>query len=138
MGQNDGGIKRGDRADTGDLEANPTETVSRGGSVASRSGTGANTTADPSALTGGPGSNAGTAVDMSGDTILDDLTVKDAEDPTLGLTNIGDVPAEDWAADAGPGQTDETQWSTVTGKPASRASTLEGDREKPPSKRKKG
>ena len=33
---------------------------------------------------------------------LDDLTVMDASDPSLGLTNIGDIPADDWAADTGP------------------------------------
>jgi hypothetical protein len=33
---------------------------------------------------------------------LDDLSVVNANDPRLGLTNRGDKPAEDWAADTGP------------------------------------
>ena len=32
---------------------------------------------------------------------IDDLTVTDASDPRLGLTNIGDKPPEDWAANTG-------------------------------------
>src|ERR1700679_491128 len=69
---NQGGIKRGDRAETGDLEARPSETADNAVSDAT-----------------------------SGDE-LDQLTVKDVDDPDLGLTDIGDVPAEDWAADTGP------------------------------------
>ena len=38
---------------------------------------------------------------------VEDLTVKDATDPDLGLTGIGDVPAQDWAADTGPTRTGE-------------------------------
>ena len=43
----------------------------------------------------------------SGDPELDDLTVLDADDPELGLTNIGEVPPDDWAADTGPTVTSE-------------------------------
>ena len=32
---------------------------------------------------------------------LDELTIKSADDPTLGLTNRGVVPPQDWAADTG-------------------------------------
>jgi hypothetical protein len=96
-GPNDGGIKRGDRAVTGDEEARPTEDVDEGGS-----GDGA--TADPSALATGPGAmsrdldRAGIG-DSGG---IDDLTVHDAGDPELGLTDIDDRPPEDWAANTGP------------------------------------
>ena len=38
---------------------------------------------------------------------IDDLSIVDATDPGLGLTNIGDVQADDWAADTGPTQSDE-------------------------------
>jgi hypothetical protein len=70
---NQGGIKRGDSAETGDLEAQPSETADN---------------ADP-------------------EEELDELTVKDADDPDLGLTDIGDIPADDWAADTGPTRTGE-------------------------------
>jgi len=33
---------------------------------------------------------------------LDDLNVTTANDPRLGLTNRGDKPAQDWAANTGP------------------------------------
>lgn len=72
-GPNDGGIKRGDSAETGDEEAGPTA--------------GAEPEDDTESL---------------GDTDLDDLTVLNADDPSLGLTDIGGVPADDWAADTGP------------------------------------
>jgi hypothetical protein len=38
---------------------------------------------------------------------LGDLTVMDADDPDLGLTDIGDVPPDDWAANTGPTRTAE-------------------------------
>jgi hypothetical protein len=88
-----GGIKRGDSAETGDLEARPTQSADRAGS-----GSGATVTGDPSAL----GPSRGQTPLNTGDTDLDELTVKDASDPTLGLTDIGDVPPDDWAADTGP------------------------------------
>jgi len=51
-GPNDGGIKRGDRADTGDEEANPTEGVDEGGS-GSWGGNSGQPTGDSSSLGGG-------------------------------------------------------------------------------------
>jgi hypothetical protein len=72
-GPNDGGIKRGDSAETGDEEAAPTE-----------------------------GAEPDDQTDLLAQADLDDLTVLDAEDPTLGLTDIGGVPADDWAANTGP------------------------------------
>lgn len=74
-GPNDGGIKRGDRADTGDLESRPTRDRHR---------------------------------DLVVDGALEELEIRDAHDPSLGLTNIDDVPPEDWAADTGPTQTGES------------------------------
>lgn len=62
-------------------------------------------TGDPSAGGLGSGGRSGEFVEgigMVGSGGIDDLTILDAEDPTLGLTNIGDVPADDWAADTGP------------------------------------
>ena len=97
-----GGIKRGDRAETGDLEARPNDGVSRAGSGVH--GGGGHATADPSSLgTEGPGVSEldGTPL-HTGDTEVDELTVMDAADPDLGLTNVGDIPADDWAADTGP------------------------------------
>ncbi len=74
-GPNDGGIKRGDRADTGDLESRPARNRHR---------------------------------DLVVDGALEELEIRDAHDPSLGLTNIDDVPPEDWAADTGPTQTGES------------------------------
>jgi hypothetical protein len=45
--------------------------------------------------------------DLQPDEGLDELTVKDASDPSLDLTNIGEVPPEDWAANTGPTRTNE-------------------------------
>jgi hypothetical protein len=55
MGANDGGVKRGDRADTGDLEAKPKDTVGRGGSGvrAGEKGPVGAPTADPGGLGSG-------------------------------------------------------------------------------------
>lgn len=63
MGANDGGVKRGDRADTGDLEARPADGVDKGGSGQPGGGGGAegNPTADPSALSGAPRPASGDA-----------------------------------------------------------------------------
>jgi hypothetical protein len=83
-GTNDGGIKRGDRADTGDLEAKVPKDRHR---------------------------------DIAADGALEELQIRDAHDPSLGLTNIDDVPPEDWAADTGPTQTGESaedDWIEVT------------------------
>ncbi|MFN3323971.1 MAG: hypothetical protein ACK5AZ_10785 [Bryobacteraceae bacterium] len=105
MGPNDGGIKRGDRADTGDNEARPADTVSSGGSGPSADNPG-NTTADPSSLA--EIANAAAPVDVAeGGAGIDDLTVLDASDPSLGLTNIDESGPGDWAADTGPSRSPE-------------------------------
>jgi hypothetical protein len=83
FGPNDGGIKRGDRADTGDLEANVFPDKHR---------------------------------DLTADGALEELQVRDAHDPSLGLTNIDDIPPADWAADTGPtrtGENAEDDWIEV-------------------------
>jgi hypothetical protein len=36
------------------------------------------------------------------DSELEGLTIRNAEDPRLGMTNVGGKPAQDWAADTGP------------------------------------
>lgn len=98
---NIGGIKRGDREETGDLEAHETSTADRGGSGSNGGMGGAegHKTGDASALGESMSSTSGSPLDSDGD--LDDLTVMDASDPALGLTNIGMVPPQDWVADTG-------------------------------------
>jgi hypothetical protein len=54
-----------------------------------------------------PDETAYNVVHGSGDAELDELTVLDADDPELGLTNIGETPPDDWAADTGPTVTGE-------------------------------
>src|SRR5579884_4363520 len=115
---NDGGIKRGDRADTGDLEARPTEGVSEAGSGVQGGGSavghptdnpsalGDEATIGESVLSGTPEAGEGTDENTWD---IGDLTVLDATDPSLGLTNIGDVPADDWAADTGPTRSGEAE-----------------------------
>ncbi len=95
-----GGVKRGDSEETGDLEAQPTETADRAGSggVGKKPAEEGVVTGDPSAL----GVSRGPMYLHPDGNDLDDLTVMDASDPALGLTNIGDIPADDWAADTGP------------------------------------
>jgi hypothetical protein len=92
-GPNDGGIKRGDSAETGGEEAGPTD---------------------------GAGPEDETELLHQAD--LDDLTVLDADDPSLGLTDIGDVPPEDWAADTGPTHSAEEKnrvaWDQLKSKPS--------------------
>lgn len=92
-GPNDGGIKRGDGAATGDEEAGPTD-----------------------------GAAPEDETDLLHQADLDDLTVLDARDPSLGLTDIGDVPAGDWAADTGPTHSAEEKnqvaWDQLKSKPS--------------------
>ena len=108
MGQNDGGIKRGDRADTGDLRANPT-----------------NPDADNSAgRVNDKEFRSSDAFPIGG---LTDLTVKEAGDPTLGMTNVGGRDVEDWAADTGPTRTGEGEVNIATRELSDDGSTLVGD-----------
>ena len=100
LGPNDSSIHRGDREDTGDEEARPTET----GSGPARS------TFDPSSL--GGGSTSPQSPDQgfdAGEELRDEdgFEVMEATDGRLGLTNIGDTPSDDWAADTGPTRSPE-------------------------------
>jgi hypothetical protein len=72
---NDGGIKRGDRAETGDEEARPTAGAEPEDELASL-----------------------------GQSDLDDLTVLDAGDPSLGLTDIEGIPLGGRAKPANEGR----------------------------------
>jgi hypothetical protein len=114
ISRNTGGVKRGDRTDTGDNEARPTEGVGRGGSGvrSGDDGPAGVPNADPSSI-GVPDApidyvgeeEVVEAVDETGNTGdggIGDLTILPASDPSLGLTDIGEVPPEDWAADTGP------------------------------------
>lgn len=102
------GIKRGDRADTGDLEAREADDVSEAGSGVQGGGSATgNPTADPSALGDAANIGEGRASGLLEDDEAD-LTIVDATDPSLGLTNVGDVPADDWAADTGPTRSGES------------------------------
>jgi len=58
-------------------------------------------TADPSAGGLGGGS-APLEYNQANSGGIDDLHVTTADDPTLGLTDIGEVPPQDWAANSGP------------------------------------
>ena len=84
-GPDDGGIKRGDRANTGDEVALPF-------------------------------SGDADEIDDQFDTLenypmaggdLAELTILEADDPALGLTNIGGKPGQDWAANTGPTHSNE-------------------------------
>ncbi len=94
LGPNDGGIQRGDREDSGDNEARPTEKGSGD----------AHKTVDDTAFGGEssirhPESNHFDLESERDD--LDGLEIMQADDGRLGLTNTDTVPADDWAADSG-------------------------------------
>ena len=107
LAPNRGGIKRGDRADTGDLQAQPTETADRSGSGAQGGGGGAEgqVTGNPSAL----GRAEGPTDLKPGGNLLDELTVHEATDPELVLTAVRNRPPEDWAADTGAPESTEAE-----------------------------
>lgn len=102
LGPNDGGIDRGDRHDTGDDEARPTET----GSGPARP------TADPTSLGGGTSIPQPPVSGFDADEELRDnygMEVVEPTDGRLGLTDIGDIPPDDWAADTGPTKSPESE-----------------------------
>jgi len=120
LGPNDGGIKRGDSMETGDEEARPTDGVGPDGSGV-RSGDDG-----PAGMsTGDPSSEAEvlSSYGYSGGG-LEDLSIVDADDPSLGLTDIGEIPADDWAADTGPSRNPSELHGLTTKKPGDRGSTL--------------
>ncbi len=98
---NDGGIKRGDRSETGDERARPNKPASRDplddGDVSNLTGQ----------LPDTPDETDVEAPEVLPDS--DDASIMDADDPRLGLTNVGSVPPDDWAADTGPTKTAESE-----------------------------
>ena len=94
FGPNDSSLNRGDREETGDNEARPTE-----------KGSGpAQPTIDPTAFGGEssirhPSSTSFDLEEELGD--ADGMEIMEANDGRLGLTNTDRVPADDWAADIG-------------------------------------
>jgi len=98
---NDGGVKRGDRTETGDDVARPTKKNDRGSQMLEDS-------EDVGMTNDLPDVPEETDVeDLPTSPDLQDATIMDAEDPRLGLTNTSTVPADDWAADTGPTRTPE-------------------------------
>ncbi len=94
-GPNDGGIKRGDREDTGDDQAAPDEL-----------GTGiAEGTVDSTSLGGGTSISSVPASEFDSEEEISSydggMEVMQANDGRLGLTGLPDSPADDWAADTG-------------------------------------
>lgn len=75
MGPNDGGIKRGDREDTGDLEARETDTVDQGASGSQSGAT------NPTKLDSSAGSTL--APDM-----IDNVANSLEEDPDMGQLHV--------------------------------------------------
>ena len=100
LGPNDSPIHRGDRAETGDEEARPNEI-----------GTGyAHPTTDPTSFGATtsirhPESDSFDPADELRDT--DGMETMVPDDGRLGLTNLGEKPSDDWAADTGPTRSNE-------------------------------
>jgi hypothetical protein len=122
---NDGGVKRGDRADTGDLEVRPKSVTTRSGSGVPGGGRDHDNTpvtADAGALAE---DIAGAGTEEQGGFLdeRDDMHVTSAGDPSLGLT-FGNHPDDDWAANTGPTRTAEGEKMASTGKLSDRGSTL--------------
>ena len=102
LGPNDSSIQRGDREDTGDNEARPDEIGSGP----------AHPTVDPASF----GATTSIRHPSSGRfdleqelTDSDGIEVMEPSDGRLGLTNVGNEPAGDWAADTGPTKTAESE-----------------------------
>jgi hypothetical protein len=98
----DSSIKRGDREDTGDNEARPTETGS-GSAIP---------TVDPTSLGGTSSIRQRPGHGFNADEELQEdygMEVMQPTDGRLGLTDIGDVPPDDWAADTGPTKSPESE-----------------------------
>lgn len=100
MGPDDSSIQRGDRAGTGDNEARPDEMGSGP----------AQPTADPTSF------GAATSIRHPSTDRFDvdeeradsgGIEIMEATDGRLGLTNVGNVPPDDWAADTGETHTPE-------------------------------
>jgi hypothetical protein len=97
LGPNDG-ISRGDRAETGDEEAQPDEMGTDDAHV----------TGDPTSFgaTTSIRHPSGSDVDLYEDGLgADEMEILPEDNRSLGLTNTDTVPADDWAADTGPTRT---------------------------------
>jgi hypothetical protein len=102
LGPDDSGIRRGDRQETGDDEAQPTETGSGP----------AMPTVDPTSLGGTTSIRQPPPIGFDANEELRDnygMEIVEPTDGRLGLTNIGDVPPDDWAADTGPTKSPESE-----------------------------
>jgi hypothetical protein len=102
LGPNDSSIKRGDREDTGDNEARPNELGSGP----------AQPTVDPTSFGGTTSIRHKTTDTYDIERELGDVDGMEIMQPTdgrLGLTNVGNVPADDWAADTGEPNTAEDE-----------------------------
>jgi hypothetical protein len=94
IGPNDSPIHRGDLEDTGDNEARPDEIGSGP----------AQPTVDPTSFGGTSSIRHPSSSRFSVEEELrdyDGIEVMEASDGRLGLTNVNDVPPDDWAADTG-------------------------------------
>jgi hypothetical protein len=87
LGANDGGIKRGDRTETGDEEARP------------------NTLNEELPI---PEDEAIGTFEENPDPDENDMEILTPYNPRSGVTNTSRRPVDDWAADTGPSQTPET------------------------------
>jgi hypothetical protein len=97
---NDSPIHRGDREDTGDEQARPDELGSGP----------AEPTVDPTAFGGTTSIRHAESARFSVEEELrdyDGMEVVEATDGRLGLTNVNDIPPDDWAADTGDTRTPE-------------------------------
>lgn len=87
LGPNDGGIKRGDKAETGDEEARP------------------NTLNEEMPI---PEDDAIGTFEENPDPDANDMETVTPYNPKSGITNTERRPRDDWAADTGPSQTPES------------------------------
>ncbi|MGI8960583.1 MAG: hypothetical protein ACR2IV_12620 [Bryobacteraceae bacterium] len=95
----DSTIRRGQREETGDNQAQPTET-----------GSGPRPTADPTSLGGKTSIRQKPEGGFNAEEERRDSYGMEVVEPTdgrLGLTDIGDVPPDDWAANTGPTRSPE-------------------------------
>ncbi len=140
---NDDVSRRGDRAGTGKLRARRNEGTGPGGSGV-RGGDSAFPTADGSALAEDVADAGGEGVEEDSNVLEDadmgDLTIHGATDPDLGLTDVGDVGPDDWAANTGPTRTGEAEPHGVSNDLARDNVNVDGQRvefDRPARKRKK-
>lgn len=88
LGSNDGGVKRGDRAETGDEKARPN--ILNDGELPI------------------PEDEAIGTFEDSPDPDSNDMEILTPYNSRSGVTNTGRRPADDWAANTGPSQTPES------------------------------